>query len=144
VGPIEISYWVRSAQGDRTNMELLTRAAAATCNPARPNRYAIFGVEYPHFNANSAAFYSAKLRRELGYRCYYTSLGYAATDVEKALQRVDDIQADFVITFRPENLPQEADFLNKIARPVAERMASGGPFKPAAEVGPGLIVYERR
>jgi hypothetical protein len=139
-----VSPWLKPYQADAAPAERLTQVVRQTCARAYANRYSIIGVELPHLNANSAAFYSAKARRNLGYRCYYKSLGYAESDAEKAFRRIGDLKARFVVTITPDRLASEADPFNRVARPVSERLASDSGFTPVADLGAGLLVYKRQ
>ena len=60
-------------------------------------------------NANSMAFYSAKA----GHHCSYTSLGYAATDLVRALTRLRDIQPDYFVSLE-ESAQPPPDFVNQL------------------------------
>jgi hypothetical protein len=91
--------WLLQVHLSADDSEALTQAVKATCPRDGSQRYKIVGVEYPEFNANSAAFYSAKRGP---YTCKYTSLGYAETDVQRAWDRIISLDADYVLTFPPE------------------------------------------
>jgi hypothetical protein len=131
--------WLLQVHLSADNSETLTQAVDATCSRDASQRYKIIGVEYPEFNANSAAFYSAK--RGL-YPCKYTSLGYAETDVQRAWDRITALEADYVVTFPPEKqrLP---DFLNQVSRPIAERLAHDQKFALVPPSGAGLWIFVR-
>ena len=60
------------------------------------------GVEIPWFNANSASYFSAKQMLKKKFRCYYTSLGYAEKDVNKAWQRLFNFKINYFITLIPD------------------------------------------
>jgi hypothetical protein len=139
-----LSPWLTPYQHDPAAAERLRQAVRLTCARPYRNLPTIIGVEFPELNANSAAFYSADARRKRGYKCSYKSLGYAEADTEKALRRIDDLKARFVVTISPNLLPLEADPFNKVARTVSERLAGGIKFAPVADLGGGVLVYERR
>jgi len=123
------SVWLKMANGDEHDRDVLTRSVRATCPPREQSRYTIVGVEYPSLNANSAAFYSAKDRRKQGYRCYYTSLGYAEIDAQRAFARIFALDAAYAITILPSAQPSD-DAFNRTSREVAEKLAADARFTP--------------
>lgn len=136
--------WLKPVQTDTAPSQALQVAVVASCKYDRPNRYVIVGVEYPWFNANSAAFYSAMSRRHIGYRCFYTSLGYAQKDIEAALKRVDEMDADFVITIAPDKQIEPPNFVNLVSKPVVERLAADSRFKRVPDMPGNSVIFERQ
>ncbi len=145
IRPIAVPYtpWIRAVQADPANKIALAVATRSTCDAATVNRYIVIGVEYPAFNANSASFFSAKDRRMRGFRCSYTSLGYAETDVQRALKRIIDIGALYVATVMPDKQPPP-DFLNEASKPIAERLAADPRFELAPGSGDYVLIYRRK
>jgi hypothetical protein len=87
-----------------------------------------------------AAFYSAKARRPLGYRCYYTSLGYAETDSRRALARIFALDAAYVVTVRPDAQPPE-DAFNRVSRAVAQMLAADPRFTLVPSDDGTVLIY---
>ncbi|POR47355.1 dolichyl-phosphate-mannose-protein mannosyltransferase [Bosea psychrotolerans] len=140
---LQPSVWLKPVNLDADRKNLLARAVTESCSASRPNRYAIIGVEYPSFNGNSAAFFSAKQQRKTRYRCYYTSLGYAEADLDKALARIDSLDADYLITFTPDR-QHDPDLFNRISSVVAERLSSDPRFTATQDRDSGLMIFHRR
>ncbi len=134
--------WLRTIQWGGEDKAILTNVVDSTCSQAIANRYTIIGVEYVELNANSASFYSAKQRRLHGYRCYYTSLGYAEKDIDEAFRRLDRVGPDYFVTVVPEK-QRTPDFLNEVSRPAAERIARDPRFVLAPGSGDYVLIYRR-
>ena len=101
--------WLQPPETDATRKGEVERLAAATSG------ITVIGVELPWLNADSTAFYAAKDGRP----AQYTSLGYAATDLVRALTRLRDLQPDFFVSL---DEPPEADFLNRLDAPALQWM----------------------
>jgi hypothetical protein len=135
------SKWLLPLQGDAHDFEELMRVVRAT---AVDGRYDIIGVEEAWFNANSAAFFAAKNRLDTGSRGFYTSLGYAQTDVKAALGRIDQIRAKYVLTLDEQFQRNPPDFLNVVSLPILEQLRRGGQFKAIPfRSDKGILVFER-
>jgi hypothetical protein len=128
ISPMATSNWLLPNESDPSRSEDLMRVIALTTTDANKFRYDIVGVEVPWLNANSAAFYAAKYRLDVGYRCYYTSLGYAETNVDAAMKRMDEINILYFVSIAPDFVPKPVDFVNRVTIPVVERVESGGPW----------------
>jgi hypothetical protein len=126
VDPLRISpsVWLKPYAVD-DQKERLAQTVQMTC--PKGNRYVIVGVDYPNFNANSASFYSAQKRRVTGQRCFYTSFGYAQSNLDAALKRIDEINPDYVATIKPEQ-QVAIDSFNQVARPAAEHLRNDARF----------------
>jgi hypothetical protein len=133
--------WPRPYQSDGTARRRLNLAVAMSCST--PNRLQIVGVEYPSFNANSAAFYSAQQRLTRGYRCSYTSLGYAATDLSQALARLNAIDPDYFVTIDPALQPAP-DVFNQISLPAAEALMRDNRYQTVPTPDTSLLILSRR
>jgi hypothetical protein len=140
---VQPSVWLKQVSLDSSQKHLLSRAVAESCSASRPNRYTIVGVEYPSFNGNSAAFFSAKQQRKSRYRCYYTSLGYAETDIDKAMARIDSLDSDYLVTFAPDR-QRNPDLFNRVSGAVVERLLADPRFTATEERDSGLIIFHRR
>jgi hypothetical protein len=143
--PPQTSPWLRPYRFEPASVVRFERAVRLSCDPKRAMRYNVVGVELPDFNANSAAFYAEKQKGELGYRCLYTSLGYAERDVERALKRLYDMDADHFVTLPPEQIPADPkDVLNQVSKPVAERIAASPDWERITDPAEPAQVFRRR
>jgi hypothetical protein len=103
----------------------------------------VVGPERPTLNANSLAYVSAERSLSAGYRCYYWSLGYAEKDVERALRRIDDLGARYVILPQPANIEDDPNFLNQALKGVEERIRLGNRFTALPGMYSGYKIYRR-
>ena len=60
------------------------RAVRESCDKSRAGCLNVIGAELADFNSVSALFYAEKMRRAVGYRCEYTSLGYLEQALDAA------------------------------------------------------------
>jgi hypothetical protein len=134
--------YLQAPQAEPASIERMTRAVREGCDPRHPDRLNIIGAELPDFSAVSAWFYAEKLYRTLGYRCNYTSLGYAQSDVNTAIKRIYEIDPDFIVTLPLEQLHD--DPFNHLSRPIAEWLAANRDFERMTPEGDSLVVYRRR
>ena len=124
-------------------MERLTRAVREGCQTA--GGLTIIGAELVDFSAGSASFYAEKMRRTVGYRCDYTSLGYLEADPRRAIKSVADSRAGFFITLPLGNLPaQGTNRLDRVSRTVAEWIVTSPDFVRVTPEGDALVIYRRR
>ncbi len=124
----KMSHWVVPLQRDGEMMNELSRLIELTCTPATARRYNIVGVDLPWLNHNSMSFYTAKRKQDNKLRCYYTSLGYAETDVSKAWKRVNDFNIRYFVSLQEAALPQS--FLNQVSVAVLRRIQVDSRFTP--------------
>jgi hypothetical protein len=135
------SAWLLRVQGDAHNFEDLARVVRAT---AVSGRFNIIGVEEPWLNANSASFFAAKNLLDSGVAGLYVSLGYAQTDVNVALRRIDGISARYVITLDGACQKNPPNFLNVVSLPILEELRHSDRFKAVPfPNGNGILVFER-
>lgn len=128
------SAWLLPVKPDRSDRITLQGLMLASCPPSAMNRINVVGPEYPQLNANSMAFFSAKERLKSGYRCSYTSLGYAESDVGRALARVKDMHTHDIILPRASSLPTSPDPFNKALVGTQTAVASSPDFSKIGEV----------
>jgi len=137
------SPWLAPAITDPRARDSLTEVVRLTCPAELSNRYVVIGVERPNFNANSAAFYAEKWRRVVGYRCSYTSLGYAEQDIDRAMHRLDELNTSFFVTFSAERLPAQPDAFNQVSRAVLEIVARSPRYQLKFETNEMVKVFRR-
>jgi hypothetical protein len=133
---------LQAPRTEPASIERMTRAVREGCDPRHPDRLNIIGAELQDFSAVSAWFYAEKLYPRLGYRCNYTSLGYAQSDVNLAIKRIYDINPDFIVTLPRDELHD--DPFNHLSRPIAEWLATDRDFERVSREGDTVVVYRRR
>ncbi len=123
-----ISYWLHPYSSDQTARAELTELIRVTSVPGAESRYNIVGVELPWLNANSLDYYAVKGRLETGRRSYFTSLGYAETDLERAWTRLEQIGIVYFVSLEEDKQPSPPDFVNRVTLPALRRVASDPAF----------------
>ena len=123
-----VSYWLQPYSSDGTARTELTELIRTTSVPGTELRYNIVGVELPWLNANSLDYYAVKGRLETGRRSYFTSLGYAETDIEKAWTRLEQIGIVYFVSLEEDKQPSPPDFINRVTLPVLRRVVSDPNF----------------
>ena len=137
-----ITEWVMAPWREREPMREVGEIVGRTTPRDAQGRYNIVGVEEPWLNANSLAFFAAKQRLDSGVRCYYTSLGYAEQDMQRAWQRLEDFKILHFITL--ETSSQRMDLFNKASRAVLERVEGDSSYKRMDfESKRGVLIFER-
>ncbi len=114
-----ISPWdvpLQRNSNQKNNIELII---SKTCNTGSMNKINIVGVEFPWLNENSVEYYATQKKLNTNIQCYYTSLGYAETDLNKALEKFNLIKPPYFITVFPDSL-QKVDTFNAVSIPVAK------------------------
>lgn len=124
-----LSYWLYPIDRSSTNKQLLSKLVDTTCkNETEKDRYNIIGLELPWFNANSASYFSAQQQLKKGFHCYYTSLGYAEKDMDKAWVRLFDLNANYFATLQPRSQAEVANPLNLVSLPILKRIQGSPKF----------------
>ncbi|MEW6255566.1 MAG: hypothetical protein AB1592_06375 [Pseudomonadota bacterium] len=137
-----MSVWLKPYQENSAAAEKLMKAIILTCDGKHANRYNIVGVDMPFLNANSAEFYATKNRRHSGYKCFYTSLGFAEVNASAAFSRIDIMNAPYVITLLPTALTADTDAFNKTAYFVSERLSKDPKFAPLAVLD-DIVIFKK-
>jgi len=140
----DLSPWLNPIDTSDHKKQLLIKVVDATCSQAEKERYNIIGLELPWFNANSASYFSVKQLLTQNFYCYYTSLGYAEKDIEKAWQRLFDVNINYFATLHPSLQPKPADPFNQVSLPILERIQKSSKFKlvPAID-NKSISLYKR-
>ncbi len=136
------SPWLLTVDRNAADKFILTSAVNATCKKEIAGAHNIVAVDYPEFNANSAGFYTAKQQYTAAYRCYYTSLGYAETDMHRALDRINSIAPKFILTIEPDK-QASPNFVNVISLPMAELLAKDPRFVLVSTIGDRVLIYRK-
>jgi peptidoglycan/LPS O-acetylase OafA/YrhL len=143
--PAAANVWLLPYEPDKQPKRDVMGVVKRTTTTQTMNRIHVNTYETPWLNANSLAFYAAKHRLRVDYRCYYTSLGYAATDLEAAWARVESMQAASLIALVPARQDPVPNFLNKIALPALQRAQTTPAYAPLDFPNPsGILIYARR
>lgn len=127
-----ISKHLYPFERNNENASNLSKIVQKSCNLESVNRYNIVGVELPWLNANSASYFAAKHLERQKIRCYYTNLGYAEIDVDKAWQRLISFKTNYFITLDSSYYENLKDAFNKVAVAIAEKIKSSNNFQPLA------------
>ncbi len=139
-----VSYWLLPLQRDRATQAELTEVIQLTSGPGTEFRYSVVGVEFPWFNANSLSFYAAKGRLLTGRRNYFTSLGYAESDADRAWSRMEQMRSLYYLTTEADRQPVPPDFLNQVSVPILKRVISDPAFARVPFTSQlGIIVFRR-
>jgi hypothetical protein len=124
-----VTGWLKPMNSNASESESLQSIINYTCDEeSEAWRYNIIGVELPSLNSNSAAYYVAKARHERPFRCYYTSLGYAESDSNRAWQRMFDLKTLYFIAPNPQIRKIPDDPFNKTSVQILDRIEKGNEF----------------
>jgi hypothetical protein len=140
-----MSHWVLPLNPDKQTMIELEKLVAYTCHSKTGNRYSVVGVELPWLNANTLSFYAAKARlKERAPRCKYTSLGYAAKDMDVSWTRICALDPAYFISLEETAQPTPPDFHNQLSVPMLQRIRADKewiqvPFKSHF----GIVVFQK-
>lgn len=137
------SPWLIPVERDPSAASRLHSVVEMTCGDDRPFRYNIVGLELPSFNANSASFYFAqhKVVHGLTYDCFYTSLGYAESDSERAWKRAEEMHVSAFVFLKSVE-PKPGDAFNRVSTPILDKIRSEASFKEL-ESSNDLLVFRR-
>jgi hypothetical protein len=117
-----VSYWLLPLQRDRTALAEVREVIRLTSGPGTEFRQNIVGVEFPWLNAHSLSFYAAQGRLSTGRRNYFSSLGYAETDADRAWTGMEQIQTLYFIAQEADRQPAVPDFVNQVSVPILKRV----------------------
>jgi hypothetical protein len=116
----------------------------ASAEPELANRFHVVGVELPWLNLNSLNYCAAKKELETGRRGYFRSLGFAETDLRRAVGTILALRTIYFISVEPDRQPQPPDFLNKLSLPMLEAVARSARFRRAPfDSERGVLVWRQ-
>jgi hypothetical protein len=124
----EVSYWVRPIETDYNKKDEVTKIVELTSTNYANSKLNMVGIELPWLNANTLSFYASKDRLKTNLKASYTSLGYAETDIKKAISRINELKPIYFITLRQEELENVSDFLNITNNDAANYIMSSGRY----------------
>jgi len=132
--------WIQPPERDVAERDRLTAIVAATCKEESAGHWVLLAVNYAWLNANSANFFAAKDASSLGHRCAYTNFPLFVTDIDKDFSFITDTARPYyVVTVEPSKQP-EPDWVNQLAKPIAERLARDDRFARSAGIG-DITIY---
>lgn len=142
--PEEMSAWLIPVERDHTRERELRRVVRLVeADPHSAGRFVVTGVELPWFNANTLSYEAEKRLLWSGRRSWYTSLGYAEADVEKAQRRLKDLNALYFLSLDESFQPPE-DAFNRVNRMVLRQVARGGQFREVSvDSRLGIVLFRR-
>jgi hypothetical protein len=141
IAPVEqLSYYRLTApHSDSRLLKALDRLVDLTCAEESAGRIMVVGAEHLWFNANTLSMISSDRKSRVERKCYYTSLGYAESNTDRAWTRVVDLHPPFYVAIdygapgkalSPElrAAVDRTDAFNRVSRRVPERVESSGRF----------------
>ena len=130
---------------DTAAVARIERAVREACDKNSVGRVNVIGADLADFSAQSADFYAEKMRRAVGYRCHYTSLGYLERDPQRAIKTLYELDAEFFVTLPVDELPAAgSDPFDRVSRAVAEWIATRPDFERVTPPDDVLSIYHRR
>jgi hypothetical protein len=143
-GRLISNAWLQPTDRDLGNRDRLAAIVAATCTPEAAGRWIVLAVNYPSLNGNSANFFAAKDPSTLGHRCSYINFPIFETDIDKDFAFIFDIaRAYYVVTLEPSKQQTTPDWINRLAKPIAERLARDDRFVLRTTLG-DILIYQPR
>jgi 4-amino-4-deoxy-L-arabinose transferase-like glycosyltransferase len=143
--PPDALWYLQPVKRDTAAVARIERAVREACDKNSVSRVNIIGADLADFSAQSAAFYAEKMRRTVGYRCSYTSLGYIERDPQRAIRRIYELDTEFFVTLSVHELPAAGtDPFDRVSRSVAEWIATSLDFVRVTPEGDSLAIYRRR
>lgn len=134
-----VSQWVTSIDSDSKKEEDIEAIVSVTCNPGSAGKINVIGVEWPWLNANSIEYYATQRKLKADIQCYYTSIGYAENDVDKALDRIKNvIKPPYFITVEL-RLLQNGDAFNRVSLSVTDFIEHAPSFIEEPQLRNGSI-----
>ena len=138
------SYWLIPFDSSRRSAKELTRIVRQTSTADTHLRYNIVGVELPWLNANSLAFFAAKQQLKTRSRCFYTSLGYGAKDLDLAWKRMNDMNAQYFISLEEAAQPANPNFVNLVSSAALQRIRVDPDFVAEPyESKLGVVIFRK-
>jgi hypothetical protein len=136
------SSWLWSLDTDGTERVVASDVAAHTCERSTMDRINVIGPEFPQMNANSMAYISAKQRLRSGFRCYYTGLGYAETDHNRAVNRIEALKAPYIVFPSNDISPTKVNAFNMVLNSVRRKIIDSGKYTLTGQIG-DYSIFER-
>lgn len=106
----DVSVWITAPYTDMARKNTIYSILDQTCVPESINMTNMIGVELPYMNANSISYYASQEKLNTNRTCYYTSLGYAESDTDKAMKRMNDLKPPYFVGVSADKLPTNDAF----------------------------------
>lgn len=124
----DISSWAIPVHVNSDQKKEMEEVITQTCKLESINKFNIVGVEFPWLNANSVEYYATQQKIRNDFQCYYTSLGYAESNADKAINNIKEfIKPPYFITVSKDSFPA-TDAFNTVSAPVAESIENDKKF----------------
>lgn len=138
---LQRSPWLIAVHSDQAHRQTLNAVVKDTCT--QQGRYNIIAQELPFFNANSASFFVLKKQVEFpgSPRCYYTSLGYAEKDSDKAWTRLVEMKTAHVVLRKDAEIAADNPF-NAVNGEIERRLQQSDLYDPMPASDPVLEVFQ--
>jgi hypothetical protein len=137
--------WARppDAKGDWDQQRVI-EAIEQMDRPSATPHYVVLGVEHPYLNANLLRYLNAYSE----YPLRFTSVGYAETSVERAIERIYSLDARFLVMPEGFHNYDLVEFLNRTNAELQARIDRGElPFHPRAKIALHseikAVIYQR-
>jgi len=138
----EASPWLVAVRRNPLNDVMAESIVSRTCSTEQDaSRYSMVGVDVGWFNHNMFSYYAAKRRLATDMLCYYTGLGYAETDADRAWERLLALNTRYYLVPSPGYLPSPDDPLNVVNQAVLERARLEEFVGPEEGIGGDLRVH---
>lgn len=132
--------WLQAAHRDPTQSEQLREVIALTCDGEQAIN--VVGVDYSWLSHFSANFYAAAAHAGRP-RCLYDHLGYATSDVSRALKSLAGRQ--YYIGMRPERMPKYVDrHLNLTSEAVFARVVASDRWVHVRTIEDTVVIFQAR
>ena len=136
-----ISPWLYPLDKNVTNVNNIEQIVRQTCTKADKHRISIVGVELPWLNLNSVNYFAAKQRLEnREIQCYYTYLGYAETDPNKAWKRMLDLNVNYFIALNRSWHQPSPDAFNQVSLPIMDKVETDPAFRFVSSIDNSKIL----
>jgi len=139
---------------DGTLQRELERLVDVSCTDESAGRITIVGAEHPWFNANTLALTASDRNSGVARKCYYTGVGYAEADADRAWERIVHLDPPYYVAIdygapdnrlAPELRPSaaRADAFNRVSRALVERVRQDPRFAvvPGSRRA-GFVIFE--
>ncbi len=133
------NHWLKNVD---LNPQIRSRnqdLAKHLCHNQNPILY-IVGVEYIDFNFNTLGFLGALENTE----CKFTSLGFAANNVNSAMDRANKLGAMGFVTLKKSCQLEEVDWLNQISKEFVDQIEGSNEFLLSENYDDCILVFRRK
>lgn len=141
----QISYWLQPIQPNSHDATVLRAIVSRTCTETGRERYSVVAVNLSWLNDHAASYYASKQRLQNGVKCYYSSIGFAQTDLKEAEKFVKAVNPLYIVTVDPKlhNIPSGP--FNRVSEDVLKRVLASDEvyLGPSLAADPGVLIFYR-